>query len=104
MTLWNFVPMGRDVKVSYNINMEMKKPIMLHYFYGEHRGWVSRVKSKRLSNDNQFVGQIGNPSTSLDSIRSEMISTISACVDTRLSRGKGHLPQTLQIKLLGGLT
>ena len=51
--------------------------------------WTGRSRPERLQfGGNQFVGQMDRPSTSLDSIRREMVKTTSACVITRLSHGK----------------
>ena len=66
---------------------------MLYFASEEFCGWLGQSRLERLST-NQFVGQMDRPSTSLDSIRSEMVKkTTSACVITRSSYGKG-LPIT----------
>lgn len=66
---------------------------MLYFASEEFSGWLGQARPERLPLGNQFVGQMDRPSTSLDSIRSEMAEATSACVSTRLSYGKG-LPTT----------
>ena len=62
---------------------------MLYFASEEFSGWLGQMRPERLSIGNQFVGQMDRPSTSLNSIRSEMVKkTTSACVITRLSYGK----------------
>ena len=66
---------------------------MLYFASEEFSGWLGQMRPERLSIGNQFVGQMDRPSTSLNSIRSEMARATSACVVTRSSYGKG-LPIT----------
>ena len=62
---------------------------MLYFASEEFSGWLGQMRPERLSIGNQFVGQMDRPSTSLNSIRSEMARATSACVVTRSSYGKG---------------
>jgi transposase len=66
---------------------------MLYFASEEFSDWLGQARPERLSIGNQFVGQMDRPSTSLNSIRSEMATATSACVVTRSSYGKG-LPIT----------
>ena len=52
-------------------------------------GRLGQTQLERLWFCNQFVQKTDRPSTSLNSIRSEMAKTTSACVITSLSYGKG---------------
>jgi transposase len=66
---------------------------MLCFASEEFGGWLGQTQLERLWFVNQFVSKTDRPSTSLNSIRSEMAKATSACVTTSLSYGKG-LPIT----------
>ena len=62
---------------------------MLCFASEEFGGRLGQTQLERLWFCNQFVQKTDRPSTSLNSIRSEMVKATSACVITSLSYGKG---------------
>jgi len=75
---------------------------MLYFASEEFCGWLGQSRLERLST-NQFVGQMDRPSTSLDSIRSEMVKPLQLALLRGQAMGRACPSQTLLIKLLGGL-
>ena len=72
------------------------------YMTGEFCGWSGRSRRERLLEEDQFVGQMDRPSTSLHSIRSHEVIPLSLRCDEAKRYGRARPSQTLLPILRGG--